>query len=330
MEGSWRVFAPGERWSRPAFLARAVLEVPSAQSVGFELGELHVVRTVDEDQFVGHLGPDLLGPDWDAAEATRRLGAAPEVPVYVALLDQRNLAGVGNVFANEICFLRGLHPERPIGETPDLARVVDLASRLLQANKDRFTRSTTGDLRPDRPRGSTDAAVAPAAVRHAAPGRRTGSRRGAGARRHVVPPLSVLTRQNRSMNAGYSGTPQARKIGLSSVATWDVVGSAAGWRLEEPPVEELRRASGSVDVLLAFVRSAADVEPTIIELERRIFPAGALWMAWPRKAAGHVSDVTESLIRDTALARGLVDVKVAALDHDWSALKVVWRRENRA
>lgn len=148
MEGSWRVFAPGERWTRPAYLARAILEVPTAQAVGFELGELHVVRTTDEERFVGHLGPDLLGPDWDAEESARRLAADPDVPVYVALLDQRNLAGVGNVFANEICFLRGLRPERPIGETPDLPRVVDLASRLLQANRDRVTRSTTGDLRP--------------------------------------------------------------------------------------------------------------------------------------------------------------------------------------
>lgn len=150
MEGSWRVFAPGERWTRPAYLARAVLDVASAQGVGFELGELDVLRSSDEESVVGHLGPDLLGPDWDADEAVRRLAAAPEVPVFVALLDQRNLAGIGNVYANEICFLRGVLPERPIGETPDLPRVVDLASRLLHANRDRFTRATTGDLRPGR------------------------------------------------------------------------------------------------------------------------------------------------------------------------------------
>jgi endonuclease-8 len=76
------------------------------------------------------------------------LAADPEVPIYVALLDQRNLAGVGNVYANEICFLRGVLPTRPVGETPQLDAVVDLAERMLQANKNRWTRSTTGDLRP--------------------------------------------------------------------------------------------------------------------------------------------------------------------------------------
>lgn len=150
MEGVWRAYAHGERWQRPEHLARVVLEAPGAQAVGFELGLLEVIRTTDEPQVVGHLGPDLLGPDWDAEEAVRRLAAAPEAPIYVALLDQRNLAGVGNVYANEICFLRGVLPTRPVGETPDLPKVVDLAERMLQANKQRFTRSTTGDLRPGR------------------------------------------------------------------------------------------------------------------------------------------------------------------------------------
>lgn len=150
MEGAWRTFAPGERWTRPEHQARVILDAPGVQSVGFELGTLEVVRTADEEQAVGHLGPDLLGPGWDAAEAVRRLAASPETPVYVALLDQRNLAGIGNVYANELCFLRGVLPTRPVGETPDLPRVVDLAERMLRANRDRFTRSTTGDLRPGR------------------------------------------------------------------------------------------------------------------------------------------------------------------------------------
>lgn len=150
MEGVWRAYRPGERWQRPAYLARAVLDTADVQAVGFELGLLEVIPTSDEERVVGHLGPDLLGPDWDPARAVERLAAAPEVPLFVALLDQRNLAGVGNVYANEICFLRGVLPTRPVGETPDLPRVVDLAERMLQANKQRFTRSTTGDLRPGR------------------------------------------------------------------------------------------------------------------------------------------------------------------------------------
>lgn len=150
MEGVWRAFAPSERWTKPAHTARVVLDAPGIQAVGFELGTLEVLRTVDEADAVGHLGPDLLGTDWDADEAARRLAADPEVPIYVALLDQRNLAGVGNVYANELCFLRGVLPTRPVGETPALDKVVDLAERMLQANKQRFTRSTTGDLRPGR------------------------------------------------------------------------------------------------------------------------------------------------------------------------------------
>jgi hypothetical protein len=128
--------------------------------------------------------------------------------------------------------------------------------------------------------------------------------------------------------AGYSGTPQAAKLGLKPGVTWDVVDAPDGWAFEVAPAADLRR-DGDADVVLAFVRTADDVRRVVERLERRIFPAGALWIAWPRKAAGHVSDVDENLVRDTALLRGLVDVKVAALDHDWSALKIVWRRENR-
>lgn len=130
------------------------------------------------------------------------------------------------------------------------------------------------------------------------------------------------------MATGYSGTPQARKLGLVPGVSWDVVDPPEGWAFEEPPADALRSAEDA-DVVLLFVRTPDDVRRGIERLERRVFPAGALWVAWPRKAAGHVSDVDENLVRDTALLRGLVDVKVAALDHDWSALKVVWRRENR-
>ena len=148
MDGAWRAYAPGAKWTKPAYTARVILDAPGVQAVGFELGLLEVIKTQDEADVVGHLGPDLLGTDWDPEVAVTRLAADPDVPIYVALLDQRNLAGVGNVYANEICFLRGVLPTRPVGETPSLDAVVDLAERMLQANKQRFTRSTTGDLRP--------------------------------------------------------------------------------------------------------------------------------------------------------------------------------------
>jgi endonuclease-8 len=152
MEGAWRTVAPGARWPRPAHRARAVLTTPDVVAIGFDLGVVELVPTPEEHTVIGHLGPDLLG-DWDedaAAEAVRRLAAHPETPVYVALLEQRNLAGIGNVYANELCFVRGLLPTRPVGEAGDLRAIVDLARRMLRANRDRFTRSTTGDLRPGR------------------------------------------------------------------------------------------------------------------------------------------------------------------------------------
>ena len=130
------------------------------------------------------------------------------------------------------------------------------------------------------------------------------------------------------MDVGYSGTPQASKLGLKPGVTWDTVDAPSGWSFTVAPDPALRR-DGDVDVVVAFVTAADDVRRTIERQERRIFPSGALWVAWPRTAAGHVSSVDENLIRDTALLRGLVDVKVAAIDADWSGLKIVWRRENR-
>ena len=127
--------------------------------------------------------------------------------------------------------------------------------------------------------------------------------------------------------AGYSGTPQARKLGLKPGLRFAAVAVPAGWDLDEPPpLDAAAEGAGSADVLLHFVRSAAEVPSAVESAAPRIFPAGALWVAWPRKAAGHVSDVTENAIRDAALARGLVDVKVAAIDEDWSGLKIVWRK----
>lgn len=149
MEGSWEVYRRGERWRHPGFQARAVLRTEEAEAVGFLLGILEVVPREREDDVVGHLGPDLLGPDWDAAEAVRRISAHPDVPIGVALLDQRNLAGLGNVYANELCFLRGMLPTRRAGET-DIAAAVDLGHRLIVANRDRPIRVTTGDTRRGR------------------------------------------------------------------------------------------------------------------------------------------------------------------------------------
>ena len=131
--------------------------------------------------------------------------------------------------------------------------------------------------------------------------------------------------------AGYSGTPLARKLGLKPGHRVVLEAAPAGWTIPDPPdgVELERDAEGDADVVVAFFAEAADLVERLPELGRRIFPAGAVWVAWPRKAAGHTSDILEQTIRDIALPSGLVDVKVAALDQDWSGLRLVWRKELR-
>ncbi|MFF4607428.1 Fpg/Nei family DNA glycosylase [Streptomyces sp. NPDC001339] len=144
MDGTWRVYAAGERWrGGPAHQIRAVLGTVERTAVGYRLPVLDLLRTADESQVTGHLGPDLLGPDWDPGEALRRLLAAPERPLGEALLDQRNLAGIGNVYKSELCFLLRTSPWLPIGELPGPERVPALAKKLLEANKQRTARTTT-------------------------------------------------------------------------------------------------------------------------------------------------------------------------------------------
>jgi hypothetical protein len=129
------------------------------------------------------------------------------------------------------------------------------------------------------------------------------------------------------VTAGYSATPQARKLGLKPGLRFGVVDPPPGWRLADPP-PTVPADDGPADVLIAFVRSAAEL-PGVVTLGERIFPDGSLWVAWPRKAAGHVSDVTDNGVRAAVLPHGLVDVKVAAIDDDWSGLKIVGRKERR-
>ena len=147
MEGSWHLYRHGSAWRRPAFQARIVLETEEWVAVGFELGLLEVVPLTQEAALLDYLGPDLLGPDWDAAEAVRRLESRPVRPIAVALADQGNLAGLGNEYVTELCFLRGLLPTRPVAEVTDVPGLVALARRLILANRDRSDRITTGNAR---------------------------------------------------------------------------------------------------------------------------------------------------------------------------------------
>ncbi len=144
MDGSWRIRPAGQPPPRD-HRVRLVLANADWQAIGYLLGVVEVVATATEDRIVGHLGPDLLGPDWDAAEAASRLRAVPGRPAGEALLDQRNLAGIGNLYKAEVLFLRGISPWQPVGTIADLDGLVELARRLLDANKDRPIQVTTGN-----------------------------------------------------------------------------------------------------------------------------------------------------------------------------------------
>ena len=144
MDGSWRI-RPAGRFPPGDHRVRLVLENAQWQAAGYRLGLVEVLPTAREDRAIGHLGPDLLGPDWDPAEAVRRLRATPERPIGEALLDQRNLAGIGNVYKAEVLFLRGVSPWQPAGQAGELEPLVDLARRLLEANKERIGQVTTGN-----------------------------------------------------------------------------------------------------------------------------------------------------------------------------------------
>ncbi|MFD0007687.1 Fpg/Nei family DNA glycosylase [Streptomyces sp. NPDC127178] len=151
MEGSWKVFADQQRWTGgPAHQIRVVLAAadarPGRTAVGYRLPVLDLLRTVEEHRAVGHLGPDLLGPDWAPDRALANLLADPARPLGEALLDQRNLAGIGNVYKSELCFLLRVTPWLPVGALPaeHAAQLPVLAKKLLEANRDRPIRSTTG------------------------------------------------------------------------------------------------------------------------------------------------------------------------------------------
>jgi hypothetical protein len=138
--------------------------------------------------------------------------------------------------------------------------------------------------------------------------------------------------------AGYSPTPTAKKLGIKEGVTLLVVHRPDDWPVHELPpgadCEDWNDFGDVVDlgraVVLAFFRGAADFHAEIGSLANAIFPEASLWAAWPRRAGGHVSDLTDSVIRQGALALGLVDNKVAAIDDDWSGLRLTWRVERRS
>jgi endonuclease VIII len=151
MDGSWHLYRLGERRrGGPEWQIRVLLETQGWQAVGYRLPVVELLARAEEERAVGHLGPDLLGPDWDEAEAVRRLGGRPEREVGDALLDQRNLAGIGNLYKAECLFLSRESPWSAVRDVPDLHAVVRTAHRLLMLNRDHPWQVTTGVNRRGR------------------------------------------------------------------------------------------------------------------------------------------------------------------------------------
>ena len=120
--------------------------------------------------------------------------------------------------------------------------------------------------------------------------------------------------------------PQSRKLGLKPGHRVSLDDPPNGWALTDPPADlEYVGPDSDAEVIVSFFRTADELGDRLPVLAPRIRPAGAIWAAWPRRAGGHSSDITDNTIREYALPLGLVDVKVAAIDDDWSGLRLVWR-----
>jgi hypothetical protein len=130
--------------------------------------------------------------------------------------------------------------------------------------------------------------------------------------------------------SGYSGTPLPKKLGIAPGSTVALVGAPAGVIDGLPDdVTVKRQARGKADVVVAFFTERRELERRIEALGRMIFPAGGLWVAWPKRASGLATTMDENVVRAVALPLGLVDNKVCAIDETWTGLRVVWRRERR-
>jgi hypothetical protein len=137
------------------------------------------------------------------------------------------------------------------------------------------------------------------------------------------------------VSAGYSGTPLPRKLGIKDGQRIAVLGAPEGFAEETlGPLPEgvrvLARASAPLDLALRFLTTRRELERELPRLRAKLDPAGMLWIAWPKRASGVPTDVTEDVVREVALANALVDTKVAAIDETWSGLRLVIRVQDRA
>lgn len=147
MDGSWRVTRRGVRGDHRT---RIILTAGDIRAVGVDLGVLEILDRERDTEAVAHLGPDLLGDDWDPRVAAANLAADADRPIGEALLDQRAMAGVGNVYCNELCFVSGYLPTAPVSTIADPLRLAVRARDMLWTNRSRWNRCTTGDTRAGR------------------------------------------------------------------------------------------------------------------------------------------------------------------------------------
>jgi len=148
MDGAWLI--GGQIRRVQPHKVRIILETADSRVAGIDLGVLEILQREHDMDAVAHLGPDLLGEDWEPRTAASNLVADPDRPLAETLLDQRVMAGVGNVYANELCFVLGRLPTSPVSSVKDPLRVVQRARDMLWLNRSRASRVTTGDTRPGR------------------------------------------------------------------------------------------------------------------------------------------------------------------------------------
>lgn len=132
---------------------------------------------------------------------------------------------------------------------------------------------------------------------------------------------------------GYSGTPLARKLGIREGSRVAFLGAPEGFDHDVAPlpagVTVLRRLAPALDVAVLFVAERRRLEQRFDAVAAAVFPAGGFWVAWPKRASKVPTDLTEDVLREVSLPRGLVDNKVCAVSEVWSGLRLVWRKENR-
>ncbi len=154
MRGSWHRYRPGEPWRLPSARASAVLRTDDAVAVCFDAPEVEILTDAQAERHAAltSLGPDLLSRVFEADEAVRRFAATADLPLGEALLDQRLVAGIGNVYKSEVCFVERLDPWGRVEDVPEdaLRAALATARRLLQANLGGGRRSTTGAGAPGR------------------------------------------------------------------------------------------------------------------------------------------------------------------------------------